>query len=47
MIDIITIVLIILSLICIAIAEIQLYFRIIKIEMAIEILVDTLKEKCK
>lgn len=43
--DIIIFVLIILSLICSCIATIQLYIRIIKIEMALEILVDTLKEK--
>lgn len=45
MIDIISIVLIIFSLICIGISEILLYVRIIKIEMAIELLVESLKEK--
>jgi len=43
--DIILFVLIILTMMCSCIAIIQLYLRIIKIEMALEILVDTLKEK--
>lgn len=44
MIDI-TIVLIILALICNLIATIQLYFRVIKLELALEILMDVWKKE--
>ena len=45
MVDVITIVLIILALLCMLIAEIQLYFRVIKLELALEIIMDLYKKE--
>jgi hypothetical protein len=45
MVDTITIVLIILALLCALVAIIQLYFRVIKLELALEILMDIWKKE--